>query len=195
MKPTVTTFLLAGFLLLAACSKDDAAATKADSAVSAAAPAASQSADEQLQDITQYRLTMDKYDKYLAAQRNIALKMKNLSPAEREAWKAKNDNEENSANQSLDDMARKIESEPMMKSAVEDAGLSPREFVMITMSMLQSGMAAGVLKMRPNDNQDSLIRAMQANPENVKFMQDNEAEITRKQMALSEEMKKLGIEN
>ena len=96
---------------------------------------------------------------------------------------------------SLDDMARKIESEPMMKSAVQEAGLSPREFVMITMSMLQSGMAAGVLKMRPNDNQDSLIRAMQANPENVKFMQENEAEITRKQMALSEEMKKLGIEN
>jgi hypothetical protein len=92
-------------------------------------------------------------------------------------------------------MQKKIDSEPLMKSAIQDAGLSTREFVMITMSMMQSGMAAGVLKLRPKDNQDSLIHAMQASPENVKFYQDNEAEITRKEKDLEAEMKRLGVSN
>ncbi len=77
-------------------------------------------------------------------------------------------------------MVRRIESEPMMVGAIRQAGLSPREFTMITMAMMQTAMAAGVAQMRPNDNQDSLIREMKANPENVKFWKANEAELTQK---------------
>ena len=54
-------------------------------------------------------------------------------------------------------------------------------------------MAAAVAKMSPNANQDSLIRSMQANPDNIKFYNENEAEITRKSKALEAEMKQLGI--
>jgi hypothetical protein len=36
---------------------------------------------------------------------------------------------------------------------------------------------------------------MQASPENVKFYQDNEAEITRKEKDLEAEMKRLGVSN
>lgn len=182
--------LLLGFLLLAACSSEKEAA--ATSEAPAAAPSAStQSGDEQLADIADYKLTMDKYDKYIAAQRNIALKGKNLSAAEKEAFQ-KRANARGDANSSLDDMVRNIESEPLMNSAVREAGLSAREFTMITMAMMQTAMAASVAKMRPNDNQDSLIREMKANPDNVKFWQANEAEITRKQKALEAEMKQLG---
>ena len=66
---------------------------------------------------------------------------------------------------------------------------------MITISMMQTAMAAGVAKMRPNDNQDSLIREMKANPDNIKFYNENEAEITRKSTQLAAEMKKLGFDN
>jgi hypothetical protein len=188
--------LLLGCILLAACSKDKAAGT-ADTTASttpAAGTTSSASADAELADVTQYTLTMDKYDKYLAAQRNIALKAKDLSPEERQKFKEGPDSEDNSS-QSLDDMAKRIESEPLMNAAVRDAGLSPREFAVITMSMMQTAMAAGVLKMRPNDNQDSLIREMKANPANVKFWQANEAELTRKQKAVADEMKRLGLDS
>ena len=56
-----------------------------------------------------------------------------------------------------------------MTSAIRGAGLSPREFTVITMAMMQTAMAARVAQMRRNDNQDSLIREMKANPDNVKF--------------------------
>jgi hypothetical protein len=186
---------LAAFVSLTACNKDNSAASNSAAAAAAEAPAPAASSDNELKDITKYRLSMDKIDKYIAAQRNIALKAKNLSPAEKAAMEARNDNGDANADASLDDMQKKIDSEPLMKSAIQDAGLSTREFVMITMSMMQSGMAAGVLKLRPKDNQDSLIHAMQASPENVKFYQDNEAEITRKEKDLEAEMKRLGVSN
>lgn len=189
------TFLLAGFVSLAACNKDNSAASTSSATTAAGTPAPAASADNELKDITKYRLSMDKIDKYIAAQRNVALKAKNLSPAEKAAMEARNENGDANTDASLDDMQKKIDSEPLMKSAIQDAGLSTREFVMITMSMMQSGMAAGVLKLRPKDNQDSLIRAMQASPENVKFYQDNEAEITRKEKDLEAEMKRLGVSN
>lgn len=182
--------LLLGFLALTACG-DKAPAAGED----APAPAAgsSQSVDEELADLASYRLSMDKVDKYVAAQRNIMLKAKSLTPAQRQAMQARNEGGDNS-NASIDDMARNIEREPLMRDAIRDAGLSPREFAMITMSLIQTAMASGVAQMRPNDNQDSLIRAMQASPANVKFFRDNEAAITQKQTALSEEMKRAGLD-
>ena len=179
-------------LLTLACTKGDDPPKSAAADGTPPAAEAGPSTDDQLKDIQNYRLTMDKYDKYLAAQKNIAVKAKALSQAEREAMEAQNQSD-GDANQSLEAMTSKIESVPIMKSAIQEAGLSSREFVLLTMSILQSGMAAGVLKMRPNENQDSLIRAMQANPENVKFMQDNEAAITKKQKDLESEMQRLGI--
>jgi len=179
-----------GFLLLGACEKGNDTALTADSGTSTAATS-NQSADEQLADIAEYRLTMDRYDKYATAQRNIFLKASKLSPAERQAMEARNDGRDDS-DATLDQMVRNVEAEPLMVAAVREAGLSPREFTMITMAMMQTAMAAGVAKMRPNDNQDSLIRAMKANPANVKFLLDNEAELTRKQKVLAAELKRLG---
>lgn len=182
--------VIAGFLSLTACSKSDSAAT-ADSPPATPAEA-SETAQEDLADVSKYQLTMAKYDKYLAAQKSIALKAKSMSPAEMQAMKARQDGR-NSSNESLDQMAKNIEAEPMMVAAIREAGLSPREFAVLTMSIMQTAMAAGIAKMRPTDNQDSLIREMKANPANVKFFRDNEAELTRKQKDLEAEMKRLGI--
>jgi hypothetical protein len=182
--------LFAFCTLLVACGKSDAPG--AGSADAGSTPAAASEAEQDLADISQYRLTMDKFDKYIAAQKNLAVKSASMTPAQRAALEARNDVAD--PNQNLDETVKRIESEPMVVAAIRDAGLSPREFMMITMSFLQTGMAAAVAKMQPNANQDSLIRAMKANPDNVKFYNENEAEITRKAKALEDEMKRLGIE-
>lgn len=185
--------LLLALFAVAGCGKGSESGTATETGASAPAGSA-KSADDELKELSDYRLSMDKFDKYIAAQRNIMTKAARMSPAERAAVKARQEGRGDSNNESIDDMARMFESEPMMKDAVREAGLSGREFAMITMSLMQTGMAAAVAKMRPNDNQDSLLREMKANPANVKFLRDNEAEITRKQNALAAEAKRLGVE-
>ena len=133
---------------------------------------------------------MAKIDQYYAAQRNVAVRVQAMSPAERAAIDS---TDEGNDDQSLDGIARKIERVPAMAAAVRDAGLSPREFATITMAMVQSAMAAGVLQMRPKDNADSLVREMKANVENVRFIREHEAELKQKQDAMAAEMKKLGV--
>ena len=183
--------IVATVFSLAACSKADDSATPADANAPATAAQVAQG-EEDLADIGEYRLTMDKFDKWLAAQRNMAMKAKDMTDAEKAAFAQQN---ENNNNASIDDMARAVSSNAVLNQAVRDAGLSPREYALIMMSFVQTGMAAAVAQMRPNDNQDSLIRAMKANPENVKFYKANEAEITRKSKALEEEMKRLGVDD
>src|SRR5689334_2297717 len=176
---------------LAACSKKEGGETNSpppSTAASAPATTASTKGDAELADVQSYKLSMDKIDKMLAAQRILAAKAKAMTPAEREAMQARGESSSDPS-ASLDDMARKIDGEPMLRDAIHQAGLSSREYVLITMSMMQTGMADGVLKMRPKDNQDSLIREMKANSDNIKFYREHEAEITAKTKAIEAEMK------
>jgi hypothetical protein len=54
-------------------------------------------------------------------------------------------------------------------------------------ALLSASMASSIIQMRPNDNADSLAREMQANPKNIRFVREHEAEIKQMQ----EEMSKL----
>src|SRR5688572_5393409 len=83
--PRLLRYLILGSLVIAACSKGDDTAP----ATGAAKPpaATSQSVDEELADLASYRLTMDKFDKYFAAQRNIMMKAKDMSPEQKAAMK------------------------------------------------------------------------------------------------------------
>lgn len=184
---------LLALCLVVACSGD----AKTGSTDSAAAASANGSGDmdEQLADISSYRLTMDKVDRWMNAQRSMARQVAALSPAEREAFKARQEQKDDASDADMDEMVQRIESEPMMKAAVRDAGLSPREFTLLTMSMIQTGMATAVLDMRPNDNQDSLARAMKANMDNIRFMRENQAELTRKQQETAATLKAAGMDN
>jgi hypothetical protein len=176
---------------LSACGKKEGGATDSSAPNAGAAASASTAGtkgDAELADVQSYKLSMEKIDKMLAAQRILAAKAKAMTPAEREAMRARSD-ADSDPNESLDDMARKIESEPLLRDAIREAGLSSREYVLITMSMMQTGMADGVLKMRPKDNQDSLIREMKANADNIKFYREHQAEITAKSKAIEAEMK------
>jgi len=180
--------LLAPLLLAAACASD--ADTAADSG--AAAPSAATvpaSSGDAAADVTAYELTMERMDRYYAAQRALAVRVKDMSPAEREAFDVAGDGDD-----SIDDMVRRIEAAPAMRAALDEAGMSAREFALATMSIVQSGMAAAVLQMRPEANQDSLLREMKANPANVRFLRENEAALQQKQAELEAELKRLGVD-
>lgn len=190
----LTKLLFLAFLFTSACGSNDDAASGDSAATGGTATA--QSAEEDLEDVGEYRLTMDKVDKYFEAQLNIARRAASMSPAERQAMEAEAEAEGDDGgigSGSLDDMARKMEQNPVFKGALRDAGLTGREFAVLSASMMQSAMAAGVLQMRPNDNQDSLAREMKANMDNIRFMRENEAELVRKQQALAAEMERLGV--
>ena len=182
------TILAAAALALAgtACSGGDA--ESGDSAVGGAPAAEAPSTGDDLADVSNYRLTMDKLDRYYDAQLAIARRVKDLTPEER----APLEQMESSANASLDDMASRLESHPATREGLREADISAREFATLTMAMVQAGMAASVLQMRPNDNQDSLAREMKASMENIRFMRENEAELMRKQQELESELRAMG---
>ena len=174
-----------GFAGSACAGDSEPAETASGGAPAAGAPGSG----DDLTDVSNYRLTMDKVDRYFDAQLAIARRVKDLSPEER----APLEQMESSANASLDDMARRIESHPAMRDGLRETDLSPREFATITMAMVQAGMAASVLQMRPNDNQDSLAREMKASMDNIRFMRENEAELTRRQQELEVKLREMGV--
>ena len=76
----------------------------------------------------------------------------------------------------LSEMAAAIEKEPVARKALGDAGISAREFVKFGLAYFQAGMVAGMMK-------QGLIKevpkelAATVNMENVKFVQEHEAEL------------------
>ena len=177
-------FCAATVAILAGC------ADGSDSAVdetTEAGGAASATAADDLRDVSNYELRMEQVDKYYQAFRNIGEAMKDMTPQQREAL------EMDASDTDLDTYVSRLEGQPAVNSAIRDAGLSAREFSLILWSMLQSGMAAAVLDMQPNANQDSIAREMDANMDNVRFLRENEAELRRKQEALQADMEKMGV--
>jgi hypothetical protein len=73
---------------------------------------------------------------------------------------------------SLDEMEASVKKSPVVAGALKEAGLSPREYGTFIMAMIQASMAsgfkkAGMIKELPKD----------VNPENVKFVEEHEAEL------------------
>ena len=64
-----------------------------------------------------------------------------MTPAEREAFDVASDMDD-----SLDEIVRRYEGSPTMTAALREAGMSAREFAVMTLSVVQSGMAVAVLQ-------------------------------------------------
>lgn len=174
MQTRWTTLLVTACLALAACGPGDA--PLADRSTTA-----QQDDTTDLAAVTNYRLSMEKVNKFFEAQRNMAILLKSLTPAQQEALSLEGSG-------SMEEMAQKLSSSPEWASAIRAAGLEPGEYAILTMSMLQSSMAAAMLKMQPNSDQDSLVTAMHANMDNVKFVREHEAEINAKREAMEREV-------
>lgn len=187
--------LLATLLVATACSSQDAAPPDGAGAAAPAAAAAPASASNggDLADVAGYELTMERIDRYFAAQRAMGRRMSELSPAEREAMRLDGDDDAG-GDASLDAMASRIEGNAVMRDALREADLSPREFATLTMSLVQASMAAMVAQTRPGADLDSLVRGMGANPANVRFVRDNQAALERRQAELRAELERLGVE-
>lgn len=168
-------------LLLAACAKSDDTAAASSGAPSSAAA----STGDDVADVASYELTMDRMDEYFASLRNIAIAMKDLPEEQRDISMDQEDG--------IDAYTAKLEANPTVRKAIDDAGSTPRDFALTGMAYLQAGMAAGVLAMRPNDNADSLAREMKASMDNIKFVREHEAELKQKTEAIQAELKRMGV--
>ena len=180
----------AALVALGACSKD---AAESPDTEATGTSVVSKSDAEILKPITEYELTMAKVDRYFEAQRNITKAAAAMSPAERAAMKAEEENGPDRSNESMEQMAARFKAHPLFGPAIRKAGLSAEEYTTLTIAIMQAGMAQAVLDMRPNDNQDSLAREMKVNPANIAFMRQNMAEIKRKGDAIAAEMKAAGL--
>lgn len=92
------------------------------------------------------------------------------------------DDSENDA-QTLDDMAAQIQKFPPLARALKSEGVSAKEYATFSLALFQAAFAAGAQK-------SGMLKELPAgiNAENVKFVQEHEAEIKK----LQEEMQSLG---
>lgn len=182
-------FFLMAFAVASVTAACDSKGAADDKATVATGGIASSEIPDDLRDVSRYTLTTDKMDKYFDAMRNMMLAMKDMTPEERE----RSSMSFNASQMSLDQYAEAMGKNEPVREAIEKADLSTREFAVLQMAIFQSAMAQGVIAMRPNDSADSLAREMKANPANVRFMKEHEADFASKQKALEAEMRRLGI--
>jgi hypothetical protein len=97
---------------------------------------------------------------------------------EEQEEKAEKESGDDSDAQTLDGMAKRIERVPAMANAIRSAGLTPREYSKISLVMFQAMMVHGFQKAAANKELPKEF-AGSVLAENIKFVADNEAEITR----------------
>ncbi|HEX2168050.1 MAG TPA: hypothetical protein VHG09_12525 [Longimicrobiales bacterium] len=176
--PDLRTIVMAALVAVTAgCAGDDAASDESD-ASAAAAPLSQPSIagagdDADIAEIQDYEFTMDDLHRWSEA--TVALqRLAESNPQLGAAFE-----QEESGNQDLDDsidmMTERIENVPEATDVIEDAGLSPREYVVIFWAMLQTGMAQ--FSIAQGANPDEVAREMRVNPANLEFMKEHEAEI------------------
>jgi hypothetical protein len=107
--------------------------------------------------------------------------------AQKEELEASTDLDLGSAD-SLDEMEANIAKSPMVAKALQQAGLTPREYSKFMMAMVQAAFAAGFKKA-------GMLKELPAgvNPDNVKFVEEHEAELKAMQ-AEFEKMSKGGAD-
>jgi hypothetical protein len=110
-----------------------AACLVAAAAALATLPAAAQDADSQ--EVTRYTLTDAGLAKYTKASQNLAA-LPGGSPG------CAQDDDSDSESNSISELAAKIDAAPGAKAAVQSAGMTSREYIVFSMSLLQSGLAA-----------------------------------------------------
>jgi multidrug efflux pump subunit AcrA (membrane-fusion protein) len=128
--------------------------------------------DRDVQELRAYKLTMPKVKQMAAATLAYAQAQarKSKLQAQADAARAGDDVEP----KTLNDMARRIEREPDLANAIRGAGLTTREYSMVTLSFFNAMFAHGMKKA-------GTIKELPADilPDNVAFIQSNEAELNQ----------------
>ena len=165
--PAVRLALLVSLSAFLACSSKDAAQNAATSDAGAAAPAPAPTvsgSEPSANDISNYKLDMDKMRKYVAALRGF----QGLPQKDSAALEAMSTD----ANESTVQTIARIESSPIARRVLADAGLNAKDYVWITAAWLQAAMTEGILASTP----DAKMPEGQ-NPQNVNFLKANKAQL------------------
>jgi hypothetical protein len=127
--------------------------------------------DADLRELSRYTLTMADIRKYAAANANLAKHPK----AEQEDEDSEDD--EGSDNESLDEMAARINKMPEARKAIESAGLTARQYAVITMALFQASMAQFAVEQGADPAK--VARDASVNPANIRFVKENKAELEK----------------
>jgi hypothetical protein len=148
-----------------ACSSRDAGDDTAAGSGAAAAPAASAPAAEPTaNDFSNYELDMAKMRKYAAAIKGFSA----LSPSDTTGMSGLN----MSGNESTAETIARMESNPVARRVLADAGLTAKDYVWITAAYLQAAMTQGLMEVSPEARMPE-----GQNPRNVEFLKANKTEL------------------
>jgi len=153
-------------ITLAACSKTDKTSND-----TAAATTGNPSLDSDLEQIKDFKLSMPRMQKWAQAERNMVALSK-ARPELEGTYKVEQ-------NASLNQQIAAPEGHPEVKKAVTDAGLSPREFTMISYAYMQAAAAQSVRQMPAGRARDSIMQSLKVHPDNVTFIQQNRGELEK----------------
>lgn len=129
-----------------------------------------------LRELASYRLTMEDVRAWAAATHNLeAVAQRYLAEHPEAAEQA--DDEEVSADASLDDLEAYYDRIPGAREAVEDAGLSVHRFALIGNAVLQAGMADYAVQ-QGADPKDLAAKAG-IHPDNIAFAAEHRAELAQ----------------
>jgi hypothetical protein len=132
-------------------------------------------------EVGNYRLTVDKVEKYFAAMESAARAAKGKPEADEKE-------PEDASEWTLEQWVAEYERDPVARREITKAGLSVREFAVLGFAMMTAGAANLILSMQPKADVDSLARELSANPAtlraNLRFIRENEARLTAKRKAL-----------
>ena len=164
LHPRSAHFITAAFVL-AACAKKDAATVDTTAAGAAATEAATASApgEPSANDVSNYELNMDRMRKWVAAMKGFAAEARRDSTAA-EAMAL-------DQNASTAQMIARLDTHPLAKRVLSQAGLSARDYVWTTAAYMQAAMTAGIMQM-PNAKAPEGM-----NMKNVEFVKTHNAEL------------------
>lgn len=122
-----------------------------------------------------YRLTMPAVRKLAAAYENMILLAADSALARRVQRDRDNHPAESAA--SIEDMAELFGRHAPIRAAITRAGLTPREFTVANLSLMQSTMVVGYSDLAKARGQPFNEAASGASPANLAFVRENRAEI------------------
>ena len=129
--------------------------------------------------LASYRLSMPVLKKMEAA-------MENLAAATRDDAALLTEEDREDA-ESIADIAELYRSRPVLRRAIESAGLSVDEFALCLMSWIQAGMASAMIQSASPAERDRMIERSGAPVDNVRFFEANTAYM----QALAQRMRQL----
>lgn len=157
--------LVLTFFALASCTSKDSGASGDSGAAAPSNGVPSVAAEPTANEISNYKLDMDKMRKYSAAMKGF----QSLGASDSMVLEA---TASSSGNETTAQTIARIETSPIAMKVLHDAGLTAKDYVWITAAWLQAAMTLGVLE----STKDAKMPEGQ-NPQNTEFLKAHKAEL------------------